>query len=397
MPERNNRYGGEDPGQRGWRERDPENRWERGRQEGWPGESGQSGAWRGADQSGYGHPAWEYPGRGAGSHPPGGGWDLDDGRVQSARGTQAWQGPGREGQSGAGQSGHGAADNQGLGYGQGGYGGYGSSAHAAQAYGPHGQHGGGYGSEASYGNQGPNVGYAHRGGQGGHAQYGAQGDAPQYPAQGRRPGYGSYASQGYVRHDAGYGTELDPPERTLRSVMREAWMGEGYGGPTHHVAPEPGDARQRWPKSYTRSDDRIREDLYERVMRHDYIDASDLVIVVAQGVVTLDGSVPERHMKHDIENIADACPGVKDIENRIRVNRPGTPATSQAASQPQGSEPASQAQGSGQPASQAWGRSTGANVEDHGNRTTGGAMGYSGNTNTVAPSGLPGGTTGKPK
>jgi hypothetical protein len=35
--------------------------------------------------------------------------------------------------------------------------------------------------------------------------------------------------------------------------------------------------------------------------------------------VVLDGTVPSRHMKHAIEDLVDACPGVQDIDNRVRV------------------------------------------------------------------------------
>jgi osmotically-inducible protein OsmY len=40
---------------------------------------------------------------------------------------------------------------------------------------------------------------------------------------------------------------------------------------------------------------------------------------VLAGKVTLEGTVPSRYMKHYIEDLADGCPGVQDIENRIRV------------------------------------------------------------------------------
>ena len=40
---------------------------------------------------------------------------------------------------------------------------------------------------------------------------------------------------------------------------------------------------------------------------------------VRDGVVQLDGTVRLRRMKHDIEDIAANCPGVEDVENRIRV------------------------------------------------------------------------------
>jgi osmotically-inducible protein OsmY len=42
---------------------------------------------------------------------------------------------------------------------------------------------------------------------------------------------------------------------------------------------------------------------------------------VADGRVTLDGTVPDRYMKHAIEDLVDECPGVQDIDNRVRVQR----------------------------------------------------------------------------
>jgi hypothetical protein len=41
-------------------------------------------------------------------------------------------------------------------------------------------------------------------------------------------------------------------------------------------------------------------------------------------VVTLTGTVEVRWMKHRAEDIAEAVGGVEDVENRIRVIRPGT-------------------------------------------------------------------------
>jgi hypothetical protein len=77
--------------------------------------------------------------------------------------------------------------------------------------------------------------------------------------------------------------------------------------------------RGRGPKNYTRSDDRIREDLNEQLMDADDVDASDVSIEVKDGVVTLSGSVEQRWIKHRIEDMADDCSGVKDVRNEIRV------------------------------------------------------------------------------
>jgi hypothetical protein len=54
-------------------------------------------------------------------------------------------------------------------------------------------------------------------------------------------------------------------------------------------------------------------------MQNYQIDAGDVTIEVQTGKVSLEGTVPERRMKHVIEDIVDACPGVQDIDNRLRV------------------------------------------------------------------------------
>lgn len=77
--------------------------------------------------------------------------------------------------------------------------------------------------------------------------------------------------------------------------------------------------RGRGPQGYARSDARIAEDVNERLMEDDDIDATDIVVAVRDGIVTLTGSVDERWVKHRAEDLADACSGVKDVENRLRV------------------------------------------------------------------------------
>lgn len=75
------------------------------------------------------------------------------------------------------------------------------------------------------------------------------------------------------------------------------------------------------PKNYQRSDARIREEVCERLWQEPSADVGEVSVEVAAGVVTLQGTVPERRMKHVIEDIAAGCRGVKDVENRIRVAR----------------------------------------------------------------------------
>lgn len=81
----------------------------------------------------------------------------------------------------------------------------------------------------------------------------------------------------------------------------------------------PGPYRGKGPKGYTRSDDRIREDISERLMAHGAIDASEIDVAVSSGTARLTGSVPDRQMKWLAEEIAQSVFGVNDVENNLRV------------------------------------------------------------------------------
>jgi hypothetical protein len=83
-----------------------------------------------------------------------------------------------------------------------------------------------------------------------------------------------------------------------------------------------GRSRQnRGPRGWERSDERIKEDLCERIADSDDIDASDVTVEVRQGVVLLDGTVFERWTRYSLEDLADSVPGVKDVQNNVRLSR----------------------------------------------------------------------------
>lgn len=81
---------------------------------------------------------------------------------------------------------------------------------------------------------------------------------------------------------------------------------------------------QRGPKTFQRADNRLRDDICERLMYRDDIDPSDVTVTVDGGEVTLDGTVPERWMRYVIDDIAESVLGVQEVENNIRVRRPNS-------------------------------------------------------------------------
>jgi hypothetical protein len=123
------------------------------------------------------------------------------------------------------------------------------------------------------------------------------------------------------RIGGGYGYERDldlSPDRGFdRSFGQERHglrgVGEGIREGVRRVL-------GKGPKGYKRSDERIREDLCDRLSNTE-IDCSEVEVNVKDGEVTLLGNVKERREKHHIEDIADNISGVKDVTNNIRVKR----------------------------------------------------------------------------
>ena len=89
------------------------------------------------------------------------------------------------------------------------------------------------------------------------------------------------------------------------------------------------------PKNYRRSDERITEEINDRLYRHPDIDASDVDVTVKEGEVTLSGTVDSRRAKYLAEDLCDQVMGVKEVNNQLRArkqagtyDRMGTPSTS---------------------------------------------------------------------
>lgn len=80
------------------------------------------------------------------------------------------------------------------------------------------------------------------------------------------------------------------------------------------------DHRGRGPSDYIRSDDRIREDVNDRLTEDSWIDASRISVAVSEGEVTLGGQVDSKHAKRRAEDLADDVTGVKHVQNNLRVD-----------------------------------------------------------------------------
>jgi hypothetical protein len=153
--------------------------------------------------------------------------------------------------------------------------------------------------------------------------YGYEGSrsAPPYG----RAGHGDYGPGAFTRQFRG-GTEL---YGTGQRGYGTTWGGAvgGYSGGAGGLSggigtySEPGRYVGRGPKGYQRSDERIREDICERLTQHPYIDAAEIEIQVRSGEVYLTGSVESRDEKRMAEDVADSVSGVKDVHNQLRTGQ----------------------------------------------------------------------------
>jgi CBS domain-containing protein len=82
-----------------------------------------------------------------------------------------------------------------------------------------------------------------------------------------------------------------------------------------------GEHQGRGPKGYQRSDERIREDIHERLTDDAMLDASEIEVQVQSREVTLTGSVRTRTEKRRAEDLAESVSGVAHVQNNLRVGQ----------------------------------------------------------------------------
>lgn len=69
-----------------------------------------------------------------------------------------------------------------------------------------------------------------------------------------------------------------------------------------------------------RSDVALIQDISRRIETSLGSDARDLTVAVQDAGVTLEGPVRDRYTKEVVTSIVDACPGVRAVDNRLRVD-----------------------------------------------------------------------------
>jgi hypothetical protein len=136
-------------------------------------------------------------------------------------------------------------------------------------------------------------------------------DRPFRGATSSREFSGGPAFQPYARGSQEFGPEGYGSASSATTRAREWQSAERWRVPGPHVG--------RGPKGYQRSEERIREEISDRLTAHGLVDASDVEVRIERGEVTLTGFVDSRDAKRAAEDCVEDVQGVREVHNHLRI------------------------------------------------------------------------------
>lgn len=207
--------------------------------------------------------------------------------------------------------------------------------------------------DGDYYSSGRDPGYGERDQRGGYGNYERDRGWADSPRRGERQGgdrgswdrgnyRGLYQEQVWTRDPRSgnvygyeYSTRLDPRRFNAGDESQDRWRSDvsdqnrrfdidrGWHTPGTSGYGNRGFESQygRGPKGYVRSDERIREDVCDRLSDDDEVDARDITVTVKNADVILEGTVIDRRTKHRAEDIAESVSGVKNVTNHLRTRK----------------------------------------------------------------------------
>lgn len=134
-----------------------------------------------------------------------------------------------------------------------------------------------------------------------------------------------YGDRGYGSNDGSMGQSGSH----AGGPITRGWRGQGVrGGSEGHWGDMDRGGRSsmrgphagKGPQGFQRSDERIKEMVHEALTDHGHIDATHIIVDVANGEVTLTGRVDDRQTKRLADDVVDRVTGVKDVHNQLRID-----------------------------------------------------------------------------
>ncbi|UVI40094.1 BON domain-containing protein [Qipengyuania spongiae] len=147
--------------------------------------------------------------------------------------------------------------------------------------------------------------------------YGSQGYGQDYDR-----GYGSrYGSQGRSYGGSRYDRDSSYRNDSERGFFEKAgdevasWFGDEDAERRRRM-----DHRGRGPANYQRSNEKLLEDVCERLTHDPRVDATNINVTADNNEITLDGTVTSRAAKRRAEDCAHDISGVNHVQNNLRVD-----------------------------------------------------------------------------
>lgn len=114
-------------------------------------------------------------------------------------------------------------------------------------------------------------------------------------------------------------------------MMNEQFSEKRYGNDDHSRFASPDyldrislshsdrEKNSNWPLGYRRADSLIYEDACEALLNDPYVDASNIIVEVSEGVVSLIGHIESRAMKKNSEVCIEHIRGIVDVFNMLKI------------------------------------------------------------------------------
>lgn len=158
--------------------------------------------------------------------------------------------------------------------------------------------------------------YGHKDRSGGSRYYGTGNLGGYYGGNDRNSKSNNWDNKNEGRNDR------DWWDRTSDEVA--SWFGDEDAERRRRRDKIEGPNKGKGPKGYVRSDEKIHDEINDKLYHDSYVDASDIEVTVNEGEVTLTGTVNDKHTKRRVEDLAEEITGVSDVTNNIKVNRTTT-------------------------------------------------------------------------
>lgn len=143
-----------------------------------------------------------------------------------------------------------------------------------------------------------------------------------------------YSRSGNEGRTGDWDNDRDWWDRTTDEVS--SWFGDDDAERRREMDKKYGPHSGKGPKGYTRTDEKIKDDVQEKLYHDSFIDASDIDVTVNDGEVTLSGTVDSKQTKRRAEDCAERVSGVNEVSNHLKTNRSSSNYSSEIGSLNQG-------------------------------------------------------------